>query len=474
MVGNDPNWLSEAYEEWQAEIAEGLSDYKLASITGMTRHRCRVLLEYAKTLTEDGEAIDQDSLLFQDDFDYNPSTERYITFVRAAPKGLIVTSKATHDEIVSAYSNWHGKPATLTEMCRRFGFPRSWMVEYLRRHQITHDHEPFSRQDVIERSVEELAEESYQRKRQHLHQESERVKWRRRMASADAWDAFEETVLNRLLDSMADHAPAYIVPELEVDEPPSDYALVVSPTDLHWGLYSAASEVSDPYNRAEARRRLCAHTENIIGRLPGKPTRIVSVLGSDWFNIDGSKPTTTKGTPQDIDGSPVEILESGCMMAVEHIDTLRQVAPVEVVIAPGNHDEHASQMLRLFLMAWYRNAKDVTVSASAKSRAYSVHGRTLMAFHHGQVKPGRIATCMAAEAREDFKRTHYRLAFCGHMHHHSVKEQGGVTHIQLPALVGQSKWEHDQGFADGEPALVCCLVDAEHGLSAWLRSSEAG
>ena len=64
-------------------------------------------------------------------------------------------------------------------------------------------------------------------------------------------------------------------------------------------------------------------TEELINRLPYSPEKIYLATGSDWFHVDNHQGATTKGTPQDMSGSPAQILLTGCELAREHIDLLR-------------------------------------------------------------------------------------------------------------------------------------------------------
>lgn len=60
-------------------------------------------------------------------------------------------------------------------------------------------------------------------------------------------------------------------------------------------------------------------------------------------------PATTADTPQDTDGTPLQIMRERYLLAVEHLDMLRQVAPLDVVPIEGNHDRAAAHAMLLFL-----------------------------------------------------------------------------------------------------------------------------
>ena len=94
--------------------------------------------------------------------------------------------------------------------------------------------------------------------------------------------------------------------------------------------------------------------------------------------MDNDAGTTTRGTPQDMCASPAEILITGCRLAREHIDLLRQVAPVEIVMMPKPRPA-SSIALMMYLSAACEDCPGVTI-VSPKMRRHS-YGNTLLGFH---------------------------------------------------------------------------------------------
>lgn len=497
-MSNHPKWLLHAYREWGDQIlSEDIGDWKLSKLTGWTRHKCRKVIHFTRQMdsmgpdpdspaddvTEEEEPVEPVKIkasesqdwLWQDNYVYNADTDTYITFTKSTGKPMVMPGHK-HRAIVEAYSNWDGRPSTINMICRQFSIPRPWLIEYLRLHGITHDSEPFSREEVQERSVGDMVEEAIQAKRQALYQEYEKRKWKDTKDKAEKWMAFEEVVLGRLVESISEHAsPNREVPKLQMEQADHNFSLVVSPTDFHWGMYSWDGEVGfkESYDQQKAEERLFRHTENVLGRLPGQPDKIIVAVGSDFFHIDGQKHTTTKGTPMDTHGTPTEILVTGCHLVRSHIDLLRQVAPVEVWMMAGNHDQHNSRALLLFLAAWYRETNDVTVHQDFRSRVYTQYGNTLIGFSHGDGTPVRdLGACMAKEARKKWAKTEHHIFFGGHLHHHKVHEVGGITHYMLPSLAGIDRWHHHEGYVTSDPALVVYLIDEEEGPFSWIQSKE--
>jgi hypothetical protein len=77
----------------------------------------------------------------------------YITVIKGVNEP-IVTSGADYRAICQAYSNFAGGASTLNQMAMQFGMPRPWLIQYLRIHGVTHDKEPFSSEELMERSAD--------------------------------------------------------------------------------------------------------------------------------------------------------------------------------------------------------------------------------------------------------------------------------------------------------------------------------
>jgi hypothetical protein len=252
-----------------------------------------------------------------------------------------------------------------------------------------------------------------------------------------------------------------------------EYALVISPTDFHWGKYGWVDEVGETYNFDEARKRLMEKTQELICRLPSRPEKIILATGSDWFHVDNDAGTTTKGTPQDMCGSPAEILMTGCQMAREHIELLRQVAPVEVVFMPGNHDRMSAIALMMYLSAAYENTQDCKIIVSPSTRQYVRYGNNLMGFIHGD-GARNLVELMSNEKRELWGECQHHTWFHGHLHHRQVVEKGGCLIVQLPSLAGHDRYHARQGYTTSVAGLSAHFIDKEKGLVGTLFAPVEG
>ncbi len=400
-------------------------------------------------------------------YHYNKETDTYITFIKCAGENLVISGDM-HRAMKSSYSNMTSKGATLNQIAREFNFPRLWFDEYRRKHGWTHDMLPYTDEQVMESDNDELVEDLVLRNRREIHKKYEKRKWNDIQEAAEKWFHFEDTYKGML--SGLTKAPK-TVPKLRIPESKSPFAVVMSPTDFHWGKYGWVDEVGESYNFKEAKSRLMNRTQEIISWLPAQPDKIILASGSDWFHVDNDLGTTTRGTPQDMCGSPAEILISGCQLAREHIDLLRQVAPVEVVFMAGNHDRHSTLALMLYLSAAYEGIDDVSINLNPQIRHYTTYGNTLLGFNHGDsVKKTKLPTLMSKEQRVLWGQTENHIWFTGHLHHQVLYELEGGLVIQLPSLAGHDRYHYRAGYTTAKAGLAAHIIDKELGLIGSLFS----
>lgn len=392
---------------------------------------------------------------------YSSETDTYITFLKITGQNITVPGDQ-HRAMREAYSNMTSKGATINEICREFNIPRAWFDEYKKAHGWTHDIDPFTDEEIENADVDELVDDLILRHRRELYKKYEKKKWRDIEDAAEKWFNIEQTLKDMISElSISDTK----IPKLKIKESKNPFCVIMSPTDFHWGKYGWADEVGETYNFDEAKERLMGRTEEIISWLPSRPEKFILATGSDWFHVDNDLGTTTKGTPQDMCGSPAQILITGCELARKHIDLLRQVCPVEVVFMSGNHDRFSSLALMLYLSAVYENADDVQIHLNPQIRHYTTYGNTLLGFNHGDsVNKNKLPTLMSKEKRKEWGLTENHIWFVGHRHHQVIHELDGGLVIQLPSLAGHDRYHFREGYTTAKAGLAAHIIDKELGL----------
>jgi hypothetical protein len=277
--------------------------------------------------------------------------------------------------------------------------------------------------------------------------------WLRRKASAPLVDA-----LDAIYGRIASVAPAY--PPVVYTVPRDPHMLEVSLFDVHLGKLAWHRETGDDYDLDIAE----AIYERAIADLlckasPFSIDRIVFPVGQDLLHIDNTDKATSNGTVQDVDGRLAKIIEVAQMAVVRGIDRLREVAPVEVVPVPGNHDAISIFHLARFLWAYYRNCPGVTVDVEPRSRKYVAYGCNLIGYTHGdQERAASLPAIMATEVPQLWAATQYHEWHLGHYHKKretqfvSVDTHDGVTVRVLPSLSGRDEWHYSKGYTSNRLA----------------------
>jgi predicted phosphodiesterase len=352
-------------------------------------------------------------------------------------------------------------------MAVQYDIPKEWFRQYKQIHGWRKNSVPLTNEQIAESEDEDVIDVALAQARRHsITQEIHKREQKILLKDANKFRELDVTLLEHMREIVG--APAE-VPRLEINETNDPYALVICPTDFHWGKGGWVDEVGETYNFEEARIRLFTKTNALINKLSSNPEKIYIGIGSDWFHVDNDVGQTTKGTAQDMAATPAQILMEGCDLARQHIDLLRTVSDVELVFMGGNHDRHTSIMLMLYLEAYYNSCDDVTVTVSPHVRQYVTYGNNLIGFTHGDGKVmNKLHSLMAHEARRDWGVTTNHLWFHGHLHHQQIREVGGCLVVQLPSLAGEDRYHSRNGYVMARPGLSAYMIDKNLGLTGSL------
>lgn len=270
------------------------------------------------------------------------------------------------------------------------------------------------------------------------------------------------------------HAPKYPVLKYK---PKRGLVYEVDLPDIHFGKFTWREESGDDYDIKIAREivlktmsRLLSYSQNF------GVERILLPMGNDFFNVDNKENTTTHGTPQQEDTRWQKTFMEGKRLAVDMIDMCLSLAPVDVVVIPGNHDEQRAFYLGAVLEAHYSKCKTVTVDNSAKKRKYRHFGKILLGFTHGyHEKLQKLPSIMPIEAPEEWARSMYREWHLGDKHHkkdllHRTEDVDGVTIRLLRSLSATDVWHFDKGYVGTPRTAEAFLWDKNDGLMAQFQA----
>ena len=152
----------------------------------------------------------------------------------------------------------------------------------------------------------------------------------------------------------------------------------------------------------------------------------------------------------------------GWALLIEAIEKARTVAPVDVIVVPGNHDSIASFVLGQILGTYFTSVEDVCIhSANDQPRKYIQYGEVLLGFAHGHAEKARsLPMLMATEASQAWGQTRHREIHVGHLHHTrdthflGANETDGVILRVIPSISGLDRWHASKGYRSQRAALA--------------------
>ena len=228
-------------------------------------------------------------------YTYDDIADKYTTHL---PTGTITMSGVKHRQIMADWSNG----MSTAQICHAHSIAESHFRQYKRVHKITRATVPVTNEQIMEVDDQDgLIDEIIVSRRHTLVAELAKEQHRRMSEDSKNWRTLMDDYVAHM--SPLSKAPKS-VPKINLTKAKNPYALVVCPTDFHWGKYGWADEVGESYNFDEARKRLMEKTKILVSRISTKPEKIYVGAGSDWFHVDNDAGHTTRGTPQDMCANP--------------------------------------------------------------------------------------------------------------------------------------------------------------------------
>jgi len=232
------------------------------------------------------------------------------------------------------------------------------------------------------------------------------------------------------------------------------YMYEINISDLHFGMYAWGEEAGENYDLKISKKLFLRSIMELAHRSMLFPVeRILLPIGNDLLHVDvpigGKGGATTKGTPMDVDTRYKKMFREARIMIVEAIEYLKKIAPVNVLIVPGNHDSERIFCLGDSLEAWFHNDDRVHVLNDPTSRKYVWYGKTLIGYCHGnEEKVANLPQLMADEEATAWAGSVWREWHIGHVHakRERVTEIGAVRIVTVPSIAPNDEWHTRKGY----------------------------
>lgn len=234
--------------------------------------------------------------------------------------------------------------------------------------------------------------------------------------------------------------------------------------DPHFGMYSWAAETGDDFNLSIAEHDLYAAVDYLVDRSPPSERGVLVNLG-DFFHAENMEGITTRsGNVLDMDTRFARMIDVGVTALRRCIDRmLDKHKTVEMINAPGNHDETLALFMSVLFRNLYEKEPRVTIHDAPTMRHYIRHGKTLIGFVHGhQTKDTELIGIMAAERPQDWGDTKHRYFYRGHHHRDKVQEFNGGKVEQFRTLAAKDAYAAGHGYLSGRD-MKCIVHHKEYG-----------
>lgn len=265
---------------------------------------------------------------------------------------------------------------------------------------------------------------------------------------------------------------------------PSGEVLEIDLPDIHSGLLAWRMESGADYDLHIMQERFYQCAYDITDRCKHKKLKkiIVATLG-DLLHFDNDNQTTTKGTFQQADGRLSKIFDFTLEMLINFLTILGDIAPVEVIYMPGNHDRVVGYMLLKSLEMAFRSDDRFEFDTTPNPHKYRLVGCTLIGWTHGDMQKQNMPNWLQNQARKEYGESKYAEIHAGHFHSLTTKEVrrdfvqenevGGVIVRYLPTICNASYWENQQGYTSAIKTMMCFLWNENTGLREMWYSNVA-
>ncbi len=215
-------------------------------------------------------------------------------------------------------------------------------------------------------------------------------------------------------------------------KPRSDsHMLEISLYDAHFGKLCWSAETGVDYDLKIAASDYTHAVDDLLKMVTGfSIEKVVFPVGHDFFQVDNWSGTTTAGTSVDsTDDRFQKVFRAGYEAVKEAILKCAEVAEVEVLWVPGNHDQSTSWYLTEMLRQLFRDTNRVTVDNSFMTRKYRLYGISLVGYDHGEgMALEKLPLIMATEKPDLWAKSVYRHYRVGHFTRRRISGGSEVTH----------------------------------------------
>lgn len=189
--------------------------------------------------------------------------------------------------------------------------------------------------------------------------------------------------------------------------------------------------------------------------------KIAIVNLGDYYNTDVNN-ATTKGTQQQWNASEMDAWHLWIEFMMDNILKAQQVAPVEFITTPWNHDEYKSAYLHTVILKAIGQHPNITVRDQANVREYLKWWNSLIWFTHWHTAKAKdLPWLMLRDAKQDGIK--YRYFDKWHSHQIAIENMQGMEIVTNPAGGWMNAWSDWLGVDKSNYKIACDVYNKTNG-----------
>ena len=420
------------------------------------------------------------NLKFTDKYIYNKQDDKYIMYLKAASGNIVLPGDIVRG-IKENYSNWVGEEHSINQISRNYQIPRNYVVELLKVLGITHDSEPITDEQLVDKNVGEVVNELIQKKKFQLYQEFQKESWKNTEEDASKWRRMQEGFLDPFVNFINSWTPPEKNPVAfspGQKDKTDKKSFLVGLSDVHFGAKSNQDESyrNKGYSSKEAVEYILKYAEEIKEAVKSRDYYfdecVLAAMG-DILHTTGAG-YTTKGTMLVHDCIKEEQFTVAFNSIVLLIDSLLETFPnVRVKSVKGNHNDFGDWVLFKTLQAYYRNEARITIDVFQTDHGLFKVKNTLFVISHGYSAEykGKLPSGKARESYianmflsrpEELLGVKQKVLLTADQHHLEMREYAEFEHYMLSTTVNGDK--HSEAYGLNNIARQTCFVIDSNGI----------
>ncbi len=284
-------------------------------------------------------------------------------------------------------------------------------------------------------------------------------------------------VLDLAIRKLIQEMPKFVPPKkTQRKVPKTPYALEMCLYDAHIGKLAWGKETLQGDYDIDIATDL--FVKSAIGNLNYTANfnfeKVFLILGQDFFHVENyQSQTPLGGIKLDVDSRLLKIYWKGKEAFLKTVYLCREVAPVEILWVPGNHDMHASFYLSEVVKEHFKNDEFVMVDNTAPWEKARLWGNLLVGYtHDANIRMANVVNMLPQFWPELWGQSKYREWHTGHKHTKAewkfmpTQTVGGVIVRQIPTLSTIDAWHSQNKFVDAVPGGESFVWSKENGICA--------